>query len=45
MIVIGVARAEGGMLFNPPGDYIFNENDVLIGIGSEEQFARLRKRM
>lgn len=45
VIVIGVARAEGEMLFNPPGDYIFSENDVLIGIGSEAQFARLRKRL
>ena len=43
--VFGVARTGGEMVFNPSGDYIFNENDVLIGNGSEDRIARLRKRL
>jgi len=40
VIVVGVARAGGEMIFNPSAEYQFREHDVVIGIGSSEQFDR-----
>lgn len=45
VVLIGVARANGEMRFNPPGDFVFQEGDSLIGIGTQEQFGRLRERI
>ncbi len=42
VIVIGIRRADGKMLFNPAADLKFEEGDVLIGIGSQEQMERFR---
>jgi voltage-gated potassium channel len=43
VIVIGVRQADGKMQFNPPADRKFEENDVLIGIGSTDQLEKLRE--
>jgi voltage-gated potassium channel len=40
VIVIGVTRSGGEMVFNPSADYQFREEDVVIGIGSSEQFQK-----
>ena len=42
VIMIGIRRADGKMLFNPPADQIFAEGDVLIGIGSQKEMERFR---
>lgn len=42
VIVIGVRRATGEMLFNPPAQTEFQENDILIGIGSQDQLNKFQ---
>lgn len=43
LIVLAIKRnRDKKMLFNPPGNYIFETNDVLIVLGREEQVEKLR---
>ena len=43
LIVLAIKRnKDKKMLFNPPGNYIFETNDVLIVLGREEQVEKLR---
>ncbi|WP_306485815.1 TrkA family potassium uptake protein [Anaerococcus sp.] len=43
LIVLAIKRNEDKkMLFNPPGNYTFETNDVLIVLGREEQVDKLR---
>lgn len=43
LIVLAIKRnIDKKMLFNPPGNYIFETNDVLIVLGREEQVEKLR---
>ena len=43
VIVIGVRRGGGKLQFNPSANTTFHEHDILIGIGSQEQFEKFRK--
>ena len=43
VIMIGIRRKNGQMIFNPPADTEIHEQDVLIGIGSEQAFKDFRK--
>jgi len=43
VIVVGIRRASGEMVFNPSADEVFGENDILIALGSPEHFERLRR--
>lgn len=45
VIVIGIVRANGEMVFNPSADFVFGESDTMIGIGSQEQFDKLRRKL
>ncbi|MDD6918885.1 MAG: potassium channel protein [Peptoniphilaceae bacterium] len=43
LIVLAIQRnKDNKMLFNPPGNYTFETNDVLIVLGREEQVEKLR---
>lgn len=43
LIVLAIKRnKDKKMLFNPPGNYIFETNDVLIVLGREDQVEKLR---
>lgn len=43
LIVLAIKRnKDKKMLFNPPGNYTFETNDVLIVLGREEQVEKLR---
>ena len=42
VIIIGIRRATGKFQFNPPANEVLNENDILIGIGSQEQLEKLK---
>lgn len=43
LIVLAIKRnKDKKMLFNPPGNYIFETSDVLIVLGREEQVEKLR---
>lgn len=43
LIVLAINRnKDKKMLFNPPGNYIFETNDVLIVLGREDQVEKLR---
>ncbi|WP_306483784.1 TrkA family potassium uptake protein [Anaerococcus sp.] len=43
LIVLAIKRnTDKKMLFNPPGNYTFETNDVLIVLGREEQVEQLR---
>lgn len=41
IVVIGIKRAEGELIFNPAGDAIVQEGDTLVVIGPVERMARL----
>ncbi|HUJ73564.1 MAG TPA: potassium channel protein [bacterium] len=43
VIIIGVRRTEGNLQFNPPADLPLQADDILIGIGSQEQLEKLRQ--
>jgi len=43
VIVIGIRRAGGEVIFNPSADTVFHEADILIGIGSQQQMDRFRR--
>lgn len=43
VIVVGIRRADGSFQFNPPADTVFQEGDMLIGMGSEQQLEQLRE--
>jgi voltage-gated potassium channel len=42
VVVVSVERSNGEIVFNPPGDFVFEAGDVLAAIGSEETLLRLR---
>ncbi len=43
IIVVGIEKQDGKMLFNPPSDQVIESGDTLITIGTREQTARLIK--
>ena len=43
VILIGIRRKDGTMIFNPSQDIELRERDVLIGIGSLDQIQRLKQ--
>jgi voltage-gated potassium channel len=43
LIIIGVERPSGSMVFNPGPDYVISAGDILIVLGSRGQVAELRK--
>ena len=45
IIVVGIRRNDGTMLFNPSGDAVINENDLLIVIGKSDSITILRSRL
>ncbi len=44
IIVVGIKRAEGELVFNPRGDTLIQEGDKLVAIGSVEEMINLSKR-
>ncbi len=44
VILIGVRREGGSFHFNPAADTTLHANDILIGLGSEQQFEVFRKK-
>jgi voltage-gated potassium channel len=42
VIVIGIRRADGAIIFNPAADIVLYEDDIVIGIGGQEQMDRFR---
>jgi voltage-gated potassium channel len=42
LIIIGVKRPSGDMVFNPGPEHIIEPADVLIVLGSKQQVSRLR---
>lgn len=43
VILMGIRRMDGKMIFNPSADTEFMAGDILIGIGSESQLEAFRK--
>jgi len=43
VLVLGVKKRTGALDYNPSSNYIFQEGDILIGMGQQPQFALLRK--
>lgn len=43
IIVVGIEKQDGKMLFNPPSDQVIESGDTLITIGTREQTAKLVK--
>ncbi len=42
VILIGIRRADGAMVFNPSADVQFHAHDILIGIGRPDQLEHLQ---
>ena len=45
VIIIGIRRSDETFQFNPSAEEVLNENDILIGIGSQEQLEKLKSLM
>jgi voltage-gated potassium channel len=45
IVVVGIRRNDGSTLFNPSGDAVINENDLLIVIGKFESITKLKTRL
>lgn len=43
IIVIGIKRGEGNMLFNPKPDTVILGKDILIVLGKQQQIVDLKK--
>jgi voltage-gated potassium channel len=41
VIVVGMRKKSGGVVFNPPGETVMNGGDILVALGEHEKLTRL----
>ena len=42
MIIVGIRKTDRTFVFNPRGDYVFEEGDCLIAMGDQESYCQTR---
>ena len=44
MIIVGIRKPNRKFIFNPRGDYLFQEGDCIIAMGDQEAYSRTKER-